>query len=178
MINALFDFGETTYPCFSRRCKPSNFPTLLFFKTFTLFTTAVSIIIRILLTTLHVPYAFRISHTISSRIPESNYNHSHNVFPFEGSLLFFLLTVYPFIHLSIYLIPFSHSLHSYWAIVEPRFQEPLHDKVHSRTNDIITPIQSYSKMNGTGPRYNEILVITNTTQKPKRTIYPEITNKC
>lgn len=28
------------------------------------------------------------------------------------------------------------------------------------------------------PRYNEVLVITNTIQKPKRIIYPDITNKC
>ena len=142
---------------------------------------------KILLTTLHVTHTCKISHAISSRIPGGNYNHSHDVLPFEESLLFVLLTVYPLIHLSIYVIPFSHSLFSYWVIVELRFIEPL-KKVPDRTNDTLTPIQSYSKMNGTGPRYNEllynepryneILVITNTIQKAKRIIYPEITNKC
>ena len=32
-------------------------------------------------------------------------------------------------------------------------------------------------MYGTEPRYNEILVITSTIQKPKRNMYLDITNK-
>ena len=49
-------------------------------------------------------------------------------------------------------------------------------------NDILQPGQSYSKMYGTEPRYNEpryneILDITNTIEDPKRKIYPDITNK-
>ena len=67
--------------------------------------------------------------------------------------------------------------------MEPRFNEPLYNEVLSITNDIFQPGQSYSKMYGTDPRYNEpryneILVITNTTEKPKRKIYPDITNNC
>ena len=72
--------------------------------------------------------------------------------------------------------------------VEPRFNEPLYNAVLGITNDILQPSQSYSKMYGTEPRYNEprynepryneILVITNTIKKPKRKIYPDITNKC
>ena len=51
------------------------------------------------------------------------------------------------------------------------------------TNDIFQPGQSYSKMYGTEfrynePGYNEILVITSRIQKPKRKMYPDITNKC
>ena len=50
-------------------------------------------------------------------------------------------------------------------------------------NNILQPGQSYSKMYGTEPRYNEprdneILVITNTIEEPKRKIYLDITNKC
>ena len=68
-------------------------------------------------------------------------------------------------------------------IVEPRYNEPLFNEVHSMKNDILQPGQSYSKMYGTEPRYNEpryneIPVITNTIQKPKLKIYPDITNKC
>ena len=62
--------------------------------------------------------------------------------------------------------------------VEPRFNEPLYKEVLGITNDILQPDRSYSKMYGTEPRYNEIPVIPNTIQKPKRTIYPDITNKC
>ena len=47
----------------------------------------------------------------------------------------------------------------------------------------VQPGQIYSKMYGTEPRYNEpryneILVIMNTMEKPKRKIFPDITNKC
>ena len=50
------------------------------------------------------------------------------------------------------------------------------------TNDILQPGQSYSKMYGTKPRYNEpryneIPDITNTIQEPKLKISPDITNK-
>ena len=74
--------------------------------------------------------------------------------------------------------------------VEPRFNEPLYNEVLGITNDILQPALSYSKMYGTdpqynkpryserNPRYNEILVITSTIQRPKRKMYPDITNKC
>ncbi len=67
------------------------------------------------------------------------------------------------------------------ATVEPRFNEPLYNKVLGITNDILQPSQNYSKMYGTGPpynepRFNEILVITNTIRRPKRKIYLDITN--
>ena len=62
--------------------------------------------------------------------------------------------------------------------VKPRFNEPLYNEVLGITNDILQRGQSYSKMYGTEPRYNEILVIGNTTQNPKRKLYPDITNKC
>ena len=51
-------------------------------------------------------------------------------------------------------------------------------------NDILQPGQSYSKMYGTEPQYNEprynkILVITSTIQNPKRKMCLDITrNKC
>ena len=69
--------------------------------------------------------------------------------------------------------------------VEPRFNKPLYNEVLGITNDILQSGQSYNKMYGTKPRdrynepqYNEILVITNTIEKPKRKLYPGITNKC
>ena len=46
------------------------------------------------------------------------------------------------------------------------------------TNDTFYPGQSYIKVYGTEPQYNEILVITIVIQKPKRMIYSDITNKC
>ena len=69
-----------------------------------------------------------------------------------------------------------HSLRSGGATVEPLYNEVL-----GITNDCLQPGQNYSKMYGTGPRYNEpryneILVITNTIQKPERKIYLDITN--
>ena len=70
-----------------------------------------------------------------------------------------------------------------FTIVEPRFNEPLYNEVLGITvNDILQPGQSYSKMYGREPRYNElryhkILVLTKTIEKPKRKIYPHITNK-
>ena len=51
--------------------------------------------------------------------------------------------------------------------VEPRFNEPLHNKDLGITNGILQPGQSYSKIYGTEPRYNEILDITNTIENPK-----------
>ena len=67
--------------------------------------------------------------------------------------------------------------------MEPRFNEPLCNEVLGITDDIFQPGQIYRKMYGTEPRYNEpryneILVITSTIQKPKRKMYPDITNKC
>ena len=62
-------------------------------------------------------------------------------------------------------------------MVEPRFNEPLYNEVLDKTNDVLQPGQNYSKMYGTEPRYNESLGITNTIQKSKRKMYPDITNK-
>ena len=48
--------------------------------------------------------------------------------------------------------------HNLDCTVEPRFNEPLYNKVVGITNDILQPGQSYNKMNqmnGTEPRYNE-----------------------
>ena len=39
--------------------------------------------------------------------------------------------------------------------MEPRFNEPLFNEVLDITNDILRPGQSYSKMYGIEPRYNE-----------------------
>ena len=48
------------------------------------------------------------------------------------------------------------------------------------TNDFLQPGKYYSKMYGTEPRFNEILLIitTNTIQNPNRKLYLDITNKC
>ena len=43
--------------------------------------------------------------------------------------------------------------------MEPRFNEPLFNEVLDITNDILGPGQSYSKMYGIEPRYNEFLDI-------------------
>ena len=65
--------------------------------------------------------------------------------------------------------------------VEPRFNEPLFNKVLDIMNNILCPSQSYSKMYGiepryNGPRYNEFFDITNLIQKPKRKTYLDIMN--
>ena len=60
--------------------------------------------------------------------------------------------------------------------VEPRFNEPLFNEVLDITNDILCPGQSYSKMYGIEPRYNEFFDIMNIIRKPKRKIYLDITN--
>ena len=62
------------------------------------------------------------------------------------------------------------------STVEPRFNEPLFNEVLDMTNDILCPGQSYSKMYGIEPRYNEFFDITNIIRKPKRKIYLDITN--
>ena len=64
--------------------------------------------------------------------------------------------------------------------VEPRFNEPLFNKVLDIMNNTLRPGQNYSKMYGTQPRYdepryNECLNITNIIRKPKRKIYLDIT---
>ena len=62
---------------------------------------------------------------------------------------------------------------------EPRFNEPLYNEVLGVTNRILQPGQSYNKMYGPiEPRYNENPVLMKTIEKPKRKIYPDITNKC
>ena len=68
-------------------------------------------------------------------------------------------------------MPCSHT-------VEPRIIKPLYNEGLVMTNDFLQPGQNYSKMYGTEPRFNEILVITNTIHKRKRNIYLDITNKC
>ncbi len=89
---------------------------------------------------------------------------------------------YVFVQVNLLYAPFyQFSKCRHKATVEPRVNEPLYNEVLGITNDI-QHVQSYSKMYGTGPRYNEpqyneILVITNTIQKPKRKMYPDITNK-
>ena len=60
--------------------------------------------------------------------------------------------------------------------VEPRFNEPLFNEVLDITNDILCPGQSYTKMYGIKPRYNEFFDVTNIIQKPKRKIYLDITS--
>ena len=69
------------------------------------------------------------------------------------------------------IVPCSHT-------VEPRIIKPLYNEGLAMTNDFLQPGQNYSKMYGTEPRFNEILVITNTIHKRKRNIYLDITNKC
>ena len=59
----------------------------------------------------------------------------------------------------------------------PRFNGPLFNEVLGIKNNTLQPRQSYSKMYGTEPRYNEILVITNTIEKLKRKIYSDMTNE-
>jgi hypothetical protein len=51
--------------------------------------------------------------------------------------------------------------------MKPRFNEPLYNEVLGKVT---------GKKYRTEPRYNEILVITNINRKPKRKIYPDITN--
>ena len=67
------------------------------------------------------------------------------------------------------------------STVEPRFNEPLFNEVLDITNETLRPGQSYSKVYGikpryNEPRYNEFFDITNIIRKPKRKIYPDITN--
>ena len=60
--------------------------------------------------------------------------------------------------------------------MEPLFNEPLFNEVLDITNDILGPGQSYSKMYGIEPRYNEPRYNEH-IPKPKRKIYLDIT-KC
>ena len=62
--------------------------------------------------------------------------------------------------------------------VEPRFNEPLYYEFFVTMNNLLQPGQNYSKMYGSEPRFNEILVITNTIHKQKRKICLDIMNKC
>ena len=62
--------------------------------------------------------------------------------------------------------------------MELRSKEALDIEVLRITNDTLQPGQNYNKMYGKEARYNEILVITITMQKPKRIIYPDITSLC
>jgi len=69
------------------------------------------------------------------------------------------------------------------STVEPRFNEPLFNKVLDITNDILHPSQSYSKIYGikpqcNEPRYNEFFntCITNIIRKSKHKIYLDITD--
>ena len=65
--------------------------------------------------------------------------------------------------------------------VEPRFNEPLFNKILDITNDILCPGKSYSRMyeiesRYNEPRYNEFLDIANIIRKLKRNTYLNITN--
>ena len=65
--------------------------------------------------------------------------------------------------------------------MEPRFNEPLFNKVLDITNENLRPGQNYSKMYGIEPQYNEprfseFLDVTNIIQKPKRKIHLDIMN--
>ena len=62
--------------------------------------------------------------------------------------------------------------------MELRSKEALDIEVLRITNDTLQPGQNYNKMYGKEARYNEILVIMITMQKPKRIIYPDITSLC
>ena len=61
--------------------------------------------------------------------------------------------------------------------MEPPFNEPLYSQVLDITNDFLQPGQNYSKMYGTEPRFNELLVLANTVHKRKRKIHLDITHK-
>ena len=43
---------------------------------------------------------------------------------------------------------------------EPRFNEPLHNEVLGITNHFLQPGQNYSKMYGTEPRFNDLLIFS------------------
>ena len=58
--------------------------------------------------------------------------------------------------------------------MEPQFNELLFYEVLDVTNDILRPGQSYSKMYGIEPRFNEFFDITNIIRKSKRKIYLDI----
>ena len=58
--------------------------------------------------------------------------------------------------------------------MELRFNEPLYHEVLGITRILFSP----DKVTRKEPQYNEILVNTNTFQRPKRIIYSDITNKC
>ena len=62
------------------------------------------------------------------------------------------------------------------STVETRFNEPVFNEVLDIMNDFLCPSQSYSKMHGIEPRYNEFFDIANIIRKPKRKIYLDITN--
>jgi len=83
-----------------------------------------------------------------------------------------------FVCLSVWLVvaAFCSIISTLVNTVEPRFNEPLFNEVLDITNDILCPSQSYSKMHGIEPRYNEFFDIANVIRKPKRKIYLDITN--
>ena len=61
----------------------------------------------------------------------------------------------------------KNALHiEFYTTVEPGFNEVL-----GFMNDFLQPGQKYGKMYGKEPRFNEILVRTNTIHKRKRKIY-------
>ena len=70
------------------------------------------------------------------------------------------------------------GVHPWLGYSQFLFNEPLCNEVLGIRNDFLQPSQNYNKMYGTEPRFNEILVITNTIQKRNRKIYLDITNKC
>ena len=62
--------------------------------------------------------------------------------------------------------------------LEPRYNEPLYNKVLGITNDFLLSGQNYRRLYGKEPQFNEIPIITNTIQKRKRKVYLYITYKC
>ena len=61
--------------------------------------------------------------------------------------------------------------------MEPRFNELLFYEVLDVTNDILRPDQSYSKMYGIEPRFNEFFDITNIIRKSKRKRHAEYSTR-
>ena len=59
--------------------------------------------------------------------------------------------------------------------MEPQFNKPLYNEVVGITNHTLQPGQSYRKILWKEPPCNKIFVITNTIQKPKCIICPDIT---
>ena len=62
------------------------------------------------------------------------------------------------------------------VMMELLFNKPLYNEVLGTTNDFLQPLQNNSKMYGTEPRFNKIVVITNKIQNGKHKMYLHIMN--